>query len=40
MIDRVSKYVESEEGREMQERVWKELGGKLEGIKPGIMSNI
>ena len=32
----VSKFVRSEEGRMVQERVWAELKAKLEGIKPGI----
>jgi hypothetical protein len=31
-----SPYVRSDEGRRDQERVWKELVGKLEGIKGGI----
>jgi hypothetical protein len=34
-----SAYVRSDEGRSDQERVWKELVGKLEGIKSGIMEN-
>jgi hypothetical protein len=31
-----SLYVRSEEGKRDQERVWKELIAKLEGIKAGI----
>lgn len=31
-----SKFVRSQEGRREQERVWRELVAKLEGIKPGI----
>jgi hypothetical protein len=29
-----------EEGLKVQEQVWKELGGKLERIQPGILQNI
>lgn len=35
-ITEPSVYVRSEEGAKDQERVWKELAGKLEGIKGGI----
>lgn len=32
--------VTSEHGHRLQERVWKELTEKIEGIKPGIMKNL
>jgi hypothetical protein len=35
-ITQPSAFVRSEEGKESQERVWKELVGKLEGIQSGI----
>jgi hypothetical protein len=35
-ITQPSAFVTSEEGKESQERVWKELVGKLEGIQSGI----
>ena len=35
-----SKWVRSEEGRETQQRVWDELLGGLEGVEPGIVSNL
>lgn len=37
---RVSAFVRSEEGAEVQKRIWAELSVKLEKIQPGIMSNI
>ncbi|TKA70466.1 hypothetical protein B0A49_11646, partial [Cryomyces minteri] len=39
-ITKVSDFVRSEDGETTGERVWKELGEKLEGIQPGILSNI
>ncbi|KAL8714213.1 MAG: hypothetical protein Q9220_001942 [cf. Caloplaca sp. 1 TL-2023] len=37
---RLSDFVLSDEGKETQERVWRELGQVLEGIQPGILQNI
>jgi hypothetical protein len=39
-ITKPSAYVRSEEGKRDQERVWKELIGKLEGIKSGITESL
>jgi NAD(P)-dependent dehydrogenase (short-subunit alcohol dehydrogenase family) len=39
-VTRPSDFVMSEEGSEVQSRVWEELCGKLEGIKPGVTSNL
>jgi hypothetical protein len=38
-ITEPSAFVRSEEGKQIQERVWKELVGKLEGIQPGITAD-
>ena len=35
-----SAFVRSEEGEKAQKKVWRELTEKLEGIAPGIMSNV
>jgi retinol dehydrogenase-12 len=39
-VGQVSKWVKSENGVKMQERVYEELMGLLEGIEPGISMNI
>ncbi|KAI9778379.1 MAG: hypothetical protein M1835_004957 [Candelina submexicana] len=39
-VGKVSKFVDSEEGRRTQEKVWEQLKRKLEGIQPGILQNI
>ena len=36
----LSPFVKSEEGKEAQRKVWKELSGILETIQPGITSGI
>lgn len=35
-----SKFVLSADGKKAEERVWKELSGKLEKIQPGVTGNI
>ena len=37
---RVSPFVQSEEGKKTQGRIWEELSAKLERIQPGIMNNV
>ncbi|EAW08562.1 putative short-chain dehydrogenase/reductase family protein [Aspergillus clavatus NRRL 1] len=36
----LSPFVRSEDGKQAQEKVWRELGGILEEIQPGVMSNL
>jgi len=36
----VSRKVRSEKGKEIQEKLWKQLAGKLEQIEPGILSKV
>ncbi|KAF7114455.1 hypothetical protein CNMCM5793_008759 [Aspergillus hiratsukae] len=36
----LSDFVRSEEGKKVQEKVWGELRGILEGIKPGVTGNV
>jgi len=36
----VAPWIETEEGKRVQEKIWKELTAKLEGIQPGISKNI
>lgn len=39
-VGRVAPLMTSAAGHETQTRVWKELSEKLEGIQPGILSNL
>ena len=36
----VGNFVRTSEGREVQELVWREVLGRLEGIEPGISRNL
>jgi len=36
----VGNFVRTAEGREVQEMVWREVLGRLEGIEPGIGRNL
>ena len=36
----VSEFARSEDGKKAQDKVWKEMTAKLEGISPGIMKNV
>lgn len=39
-VTQPSSFVRSEEGKIAQARVWNELMGKLEAIKPGVTSSL
>ena len=36
---KTSSYIESEKGRQMQKRFWKELMAKLDAVAPGVSQN-
>ncbi|CCC11842.1 hypothetical protein SMACR_05056 [Sordaria macrospora] len=40
MMDEPGEFVTGEEGRVVQERVWRELRGKVEGVCPGVLKGL
>ena len=40
VVSEESPFARSEEGRRVGERLWGELVGKLEGVVPGISTNV